>query len=492
MSKSLDDFAQLHSPMFHSDRPLTKYGENRQFKAGTRRFIVTAAQNGTPVDPVWWSVLTNMAKTMKAELLVIPIRYKNPTSHWPASSSNDEYWVPEVTPFLWNQRMALNENLTVLGDIKTQPTAVSPLTGFEAFATSSSGIIGHPKIQMRAVPSPSNKMAKIMTTTGACTVPNYTDSRAGAVGEFHHSLSAVLVEIDTATRFFLRHLHFDSQSGSCIDLDKRYTANAVVKAPRALALVMGDTHVDCADPEVIEATFGARGIVPVLKPHHLVWHDLLDGYSMNPHHAGKPLNKIGKMIGKAGNVREEVERAIAFIEKYTPKGCESVIVASNHNDFLGRWIDTNDWRLDPTNAEFYLETALAMVRGTTFSAQGTEYPEAFAYWVRQANLDRCRVLDMDESFVLEDVELGMHGNLGPNGVRGSINNLRRISNKSIIGHSHTPGIEEGCYQVGTNTYLRLEYNKGASSWLNADCVLNADGKRQMLIIVEGKWRLEAK
>lgn len=491
MSKSLKDFEKLHSPMFHSDRPLTKYGQNREFSKSTKRFIVTAAQNGTPVDPTWWAILMNMKEVLKAELLVIPIRYKNPTSHWPASSSNSEYWVPEVVPFLWNQRMALNENLTVLGDIKTQPTAVSPLTGFEAFATSSSGIIGHTKIQLKAVPSPSNKMAKVMTTTGACTVPNYTDSRAGAVGEFHHSLSAVIVEIESETKFFLRHLHFDDKSGSCIDLDKRYYPDHVEKAPRALALVMGDTHVDSADPEVIAATFGPKGIVPTLKPKHLVWHDLLDGYSMNPHHAGKPLNKVGKMLGNAGNVREEVKRAIDFIAKYTPKGSESVVVASNHNDFLGRWIDSHDWRNDPTNAEFYLETALAMVRGTQFTARGTEYPEAFAYWLRAANLERCRVLDMDESFVLEDVELGMHGNLGPNGVRGSINNLRRISNKSIIGHSHTPGIEEGCYQVGTNTYLRLEYNKGASSWLNADCVLNADGKRQIIVIVEGKWRLAA-
>lgn len=491
MSKSLKDFEKLHSPMFQSDRPLTKYGQNREFSKNTKRYIVTAAQNGTPVNSIWWNTLLHMAAVLKAELLVIPIRYKNPTSHWPASSQNSEYWVPEVVPYLWNQRMALNENLTVLGDIKTQPTAVSPLTGFEAFATSSSGIIGHTKIQLKAIPSPSNKMAKVMTTTGACTIPNYTDSRAGAVGEFHHSLSAVIVEIESETKFFLRHLHFDEKSGSCIDLDKRYYPDRVTKAPRALALVMGDTHVDSADPEVIAATFGPKGIVPTLKPHHLIWHDLLDGYSMNPHHAGKPLNKVGKMLGNAGNVREEVGRAIEFIAKYTPKGCESVVVASNHNDFLGRWIDSHDWRGDPTNAEFYLETALAMVRGTKFTARGTEYPEAFAYWLRQANLERCRVLDMDESFVLEDVELGMHGNLGPNGVRGSINNLRRISNKSIIGHSHTPGIEEGCYQVGTNTYLRLEYNKGASSWLNADCVLNADGKRQIIVIVEGKWRLAA-
>jgi hypothetical protein len=489
MSKSLKDFEALHSPMFRSDRPVTKFGEERKFKKGCKRFIITTAQNGTPVNDTWWATLLNMSKVLKAELLVIPIRYKNPTSSWSASQSNEEYWVSEVAPYLWNMRVDLNQNLTVLGDIKTQPTAVSPLTGFEAFATSSSGIIGHTKVQMKAVPSPSNKMAKVMVTTGACTVPNYTDSRAGAVGEFHHSLSAILVEIDSPSRFFMRHLHFDEKSGSCIDLDKRYYPNKVTKAPRALALVMGDTHVDCADPDVINATFGPGGIVPILKPKHLVWHDLLDGYSMNPHHVGKPLNKVGKMLGNAGNVRAEVQRAIKFIEDHTPEGTQSVIVASNHNDFLGRWIDSHDWRGDPVNAEFYLETALAMVRGTRFTPRGTEYPEAFAYWMRQAKLPNCRILDMDESFVLEDVELGMHGNLGPNGVRGSINNLRRISNKSIIGHSHTPGIEEGCYQVGTNTYLRLEYNKGASSWLNADCVLNADGKRQLLIIVDGRWRL---
>lgn len=489
MSKDLKEFEKLHSPMFSSDRPLTKFGEDRQFPKSCKRFLITAAQNGTPVDAIWWATLLNMRNVLKAELIVIPIRYKNPTSNWSASASNEEYWVKEVEEFLWNQRMNLNENLTVLGDIKTQPTASSPLTGFDAFASSSSGIIGHPKIQLKAVPSPSNKMAKILTTTGACTVPNYTDSRAGAVGEFHHSLGAVIVEVETETRFFLRHLHFDNKSGTCTDLDKTYSPDRVTKAPRALALVMGDTHVDAADPAVLAATFGKGGIVPTLRPKHLIWHDLLDGYSMNPHHLGKPLNKIGKMLGNAGNVREEVNRAIEFIRKYTPKGTESVVIPSNHNDFLDRWIDFHDWRVDPLNAEFYLETALAMVRGTTYSPRGTEHPEAFAYWLRKADLPNCRVLDADESFVLEEVELGMHGNLGPNGARGSINNLRRISNKSIIGHSHTPGIDEGCYQVGTNTFLRLEYNKGASSWLNVDCVLNADGKRQLLVIVDGKWRL---
>jgi len=92
--------------------------------------------------------------------------------------------------------------------------------------------------------------------------------------------------------------------------------------------------------------------------------------------------------------------------------------------------------------------------------------------------------------MLANVELGMHGNKGPNGARGSIRNLRRIGVKSVIGHSHTPGEDEGSTQVGTSTGLRLEYNSGPSSWLQAHCALNDDGKRQLAVIVDGHYKAE--
>ena len=74
----------------------------------------------------------------------------------------------------------------------------------------------------------------------------------------------------------------------------------------------------------------------------------------------------------------------------------------------------------------------------------------------------------------------MHGDRGPNGARGSAKNLRRIGIKSVIGHSHSPQISEGCYQVGTSSRLKLEYNEGPSGWLNTHCVIHADGKRQFV------------
>jgi hypothetical protein len=460
----------------------------RPLRPEAKTFIITAAQNATPVHPGFWDCLQTARKALNAELLVVPIRYKNPTSRWTASQKNEESWAAEVTPFLYNHRIALNKNLLLLGDIKTQPTASDPLSGFESISGAESAIIAHTKLQLRSIPTPASKMAKIITTTGACTVVNYTDSKAGKKGEFHHALAAIIVEIDGPI-FHVRHVNYDKKTESFTDLETRYKPARAVRAPKPLALVMGDTHVDFIDPKVEAAT---DEMIAMLEPARLIWHDLLDGYSANPHHFGNPFNAFAKRQSGADDVKKEVFRAIDHIVAKTPDDTVSVIVSSNHDDFLRRWVVTSDWRLDPTNAEFYLATAWAMIRDTKMGPGGTEYPSPFPYWLneRLGDKKKFKALGGNESFSLGGVELGMHGDRGPNGSRGSAKNLRRIGVRSIIGHSHSPAIEEGCYQVGTSTRLRLEYNSGPSSWLNAHCLLHADGKRQLIVIVNGKWRLQ--
>lgn len=489
--KTWEDFRAKHDPTYELQAPTTIY--DRPLPKGVKRYIVTAAQNATPVHAEFWAIIRQIAAFYSAEIMVVPLRYKNPTSHWSGSQGNAEFWDAAVRPYLWNKRHALNANITLLADLKIQPTAVSPLTGADGLSHASSGIIGHTKVQLKSIATPQSRMAKVLMTTGACTVENYTDSRAGRIGEFHHSLSCVLVELD-GKRFYPRHVHYDAKSKSATDLGIRFHAyGPPTVAPRPLALSMGDTHVDFIDPTVERATFGAGGMVPTLQPLNLIWHDLNDDYSCNPHHQGNPFNTIAKARSGRDDVRGEVFRSIAYVRDKTPDDVHSVIVPSNHNDFLGRWINRHDWRGDPVNAEFYLETALAMVRETTLTDKGTHYPDPFTFWLRRAIVERPNIyaLDIDESFILGGVELGMHGHQGPNGARGSIMNLRRIGVKSIIGHSHSPGIDEGCYQNGTSTRLRLEYNHGASSWLNAHTVLHADGKRQLIIMVDGRYRLTA-
>ena len=78
----------------------------------------------------------------------------------------------------------------------------------------------------------------------------------------------------------------------------------------------------------------------------------------------------------------------------------------------------------------------------------------------------------------------------PNGARGSIKNLRRVGVRVMIGHAHSPGANEGAMQVGTSSRLQLEYNHGGvSGWLHTHGLVHANGKRQLVTIINGKYRL---
>ncbi len=451
------------------------------------RFIITAAQNATPVHEGFWKSLLVAAKHLKAELIVIPIRYKNPTSTWSASQDNEERWADEVRDYLFNTRKKLCANLVLLGDVKAQPTASSPLSGFEGLTGGESSIIGHTKVQLKVIPVPSGLFPKVLTTTGACTVANFTDTKAGKLGEFHHSLAAVVVEVE-GRRFHMRQISANKE-GVFTDLDKVYGPTGVSKAPPALGLVMGDTHARFIDPAVEAATFGSGGIVDLLDPQTLVWHDVLDGYAANPHHIGNPFIKFAKWKSELGDVRAVVQHCVDFLDKHT-KGRKSVVVASNHDNFLSRWVMREDWKTDPENAQFYLQTAAAMLDTCGMSPQGTVYGDPFRYWVTRLSYNpEVSCLGSDESFTLAGIECGMHGHQGPNGSRGSIKNLSRLGSKVISGHGHTPGIEEGHFRTGTSTPLRLEYTNGPSSWLNSHVVVYASGKRSIITIIDGSWRL---
>lgn len=485
--RSVEDFARAHDPLYVDESPAPIYP---WVPGKTQRYIFTAAQNGTPVNKEWWAILQRMAKAKGATLRVFPIRYKNPTSRWGASQANAEWWDEPVRPLLVNQRVDLNANLMLLGDIKVQPTAADPVGAGDLSAVSraSSAILPHPKIQTRSIATPQNRMAKLLMTSGACTQPNYSDTRSGRVGEFHHSLSAVLVELD-GKRFYLRRLHFDAKTKSCTDsvVGLRYTADKVSPAPRPLALVTGDLHLDFVDPKALAATLR---MIDDTKPQHVMWHDAADGYTVNHHHGHNPFNRIAKRFSGMDDARMELLRLVRFMRDHRYDDVENVIVAANHtDDFLTRWIVESDWRDDPANADFYLETALHMVRNTKLGDKGTEYPSPFKFFMDRAQVPQLRVLDRDESFILGGVALDMHGDKGPNGARGSIRNLRRIGVKSVIGHGHSPGEDEGATQVGTLSRLRLEYNTGPSSWLHANAFVGADGKRQLVVIVDGEYEL---
>lgn len=454
-----------------------------------RRYVITCAQNATPEFKPGLSALRAYCQHNRAELIVIPIRYHNPTSAWTAKDEDKNWWAPSLTADLVETRVELCENLVLLADVRIQPTAVRPTSGIETFCGGQSIIIGHPKLEVVTIPTPQNALAKIIHTTGSITVDNYTDSKAGKKGEHHHAFGAVVVEID-GDRFHLRQINMDDD-GSFYDLDSLYRPDGTVTSGHcAEVLILGDLHERFVDPGVVRATFGARGMVDVLQPSAVVFHDVMDFHSQNHHHSRKVFTKIAKHRGDRSSVEDEVDECAAFIDKHARDGQRIVFAPSNHPDALARWVEDSDWKDDPENAEFYLKTALAMAESARMSDTGASYIDPFVYWMRQklGRVNQCEFPARDESVMIAGIECGMHGDKGPNGSRGAIRGFGRIGVRSIIGHSHTPGVMDGVYQVGTSSRLRLEYNSGPSSWMHCHCAVYPNGKRALLWVIGGKWR----
>lgn len=451
-----------------------------------RRYVITAAQDASPVHQGFFKALQHYCAHRKAELVVIPLLYRALRSR--AQKAAGREWAPALLPHLFAGRVHLGKHIAVVGDVKISPTKQSPLSGLDAKTLGASAVFGHPKLELRTVPTLDPVRPTILTTTGACTVSDYVDALSSKIAEFHHTIGACVVEID-GDDFHVRQINAATDTGEFIDLNKLYTEEGVFEAPHPLALVLGDTHVGSTDPKVHAATFGSRGIVDALKPKHVVYHDLLDGYTMNPHHAD-PFLAVEKQAAKRDDVEAEVQAAALYVEENTPENVIPVIVASNHNDFLPRWMRSTDWRelRHKKNALFYLETAWRMVEAGGMGEGGFEGVDPFAMHGREL-ARRAKFLGRRDSFVLGGVELSLHGDAGPNGARGSIRNLRRVGVKSIIGHSHSPGISEGAMQTGTASLLQLEYNRGPSSWAHAHALLYANGKRTLIFIApNGRWR----
>lgn len=433
-----------------------------------KRYLITAAQNNTRVHKGFLAAIRKYCEVHNAELVVIPFRYRNPTS--PEEGLYDEVWYDSaIAKDIVDERLHF-PNLVVLSDLSIQPTAVNPLSSLEPLANGKSAIVAHPQIALKCVPTPKGELPLLLTSTGAVTQKNYSLSKAGKKGEFHHSYGSCILEIQ-GDRFHLRNISAHSD-GSFIDSGIKYTASSVAKVTTK-ALVMGDLHIGSTCPQVTEAT---EDLIDRLKPEKIILHDCFDGEKVNHHELKDPFAKYRHTFESLSQELAENARTLSYYESLCD---ELVIVASNHNDFLYRWLQRADWKhLDTETARFYLETA--------YSLTGDGDPNIYAKEMQKRGIT-ATFLKLDESYKIEKIELGQHGHLGSNGSRGSDKQFAKTGSKMVVGHRHTPGIEKGCYTVGTSTHLSLSYTDGLSSWLNTHCLIYEGGKRQLIHIIDGEY-----
>lgn len=439
-----------------------------------KRYIITSAMNGTPIFKEFFDNLLSYAGTLAAEVYVVAMRYKNPTSIF--TDRAKDVWAKELTPYLDANRHDIHKYVSVMSDVKIQPTAEDPLSSMEGLSGGKTCVFGHPRVHMKFLPVLKGSNPKIMMTTGSVTMPDYTDSKSGKKGEFHHTFGFVIVEIKNDETFFIRQVTANSD-GSFIDIDKMVSEGHITQAPAPLAMVLGDIHQAKLTSGSIHRM---KRVISELKPDVVVMHDVFDGESVNPHESNNPIKRHDIYKSYRNRLSDELSRSVRFISNIANMVRLVVITRSNHDDFLDRYISDVDWRKDIANAETYTELASVLLSG---KAKKGLFP-----YIVESKLKSVRCLDIDESFLVADVELGHHGHIGANGSKGSPNQFRKLSTKLVTGHTHSPMRMDGHSVVGCQE-LDHGYNIGMSNWWISDVIINADGKRQHLIYFDNEFKL---
>lgn len=435
-----------------------------------KRFIITSAVNDTDLVKGAFKTFVKMAKELDACLLIIPGVYKNPDLKH-QGVINSYSWPSEIMPYLCNADVKLNNSLTIRGLTRIQYTAINPLSGMNHAGDICSEIYGHPQIAMEPVATPKSVMPKIMHTTGTISVKNYGGSKQAKKAEFHHSIGGIFVEIE-GDKFWPTQIRYDGQGVHLFD--KFYSPRAVRKVKSIPAIVFGDSHLRFLRPEINRAHNKVR---KALQPEYEVYHDLHDHHIGSHHNENNTLFHLKKSISKEFSIRKELNLCVNFLNDKP----NAVLVDSNHNRHLDQWFNRFKPNRDPVNLELYYE--LAGLASDDIKAGG------------DGNLLRCYLekyckhpvtyVTGNELFEIEEIDISQHGDRGPNGARGSARSFSKSGYKTIIGHSHTPRIEKGCYQVGTST-IDMDYAVGYSSWLITNCFIYPNGKRGMFTLVEGK------
>jgi len=459
-----------------------------------KRFILTSAQNNCQVHAGLLKNLEALATHVAGEIKVSFTLYDKTgyrgilRDQAPSPRAHDIWWDKAVLPYVTNEHTLLHRRLAFCGELDLLATMRNPLAGFDSYAGRTSLIIPHNTFAMRCVPGRRHQMPKELYTTGSLTQPNFIQRRSGQLAHFHHILGALLVEVDHDKCWYVHHLNAD-KNGDFMWLDCRVSNGRVSPAHQdnVKALVVGDVHNEKLSHPVAEVSlFSATSPLRALKPATVILHDLIDFTSRNHHNIDDPLFRQTPAALHV-TIASEMMKARTFLNDLRKHMVGPiVIVQSNHDLALRRWVQRTDWRTDPVNAEFYLRLAVIAVSRLKDGCKCNLLKEAIDMSGRIEGL--VRWLDTDESYEVAGIECGMHGDIGPNGSKGSPKNLSRLGFKTFTAHTHTPSIVDGCYTVGVLGRLDMDYNKGPSSWMHAHGIIYANGKRAFIQIKNGKWR----
>jgi hypothetical protein len=428
----------------------------------------------------------------------------------------EELWyAPALVPYICDDSIALAPGLVWCGEMNILPTASNPLTGLDDYNGRASNIVPHVKQTMESVASLPDEATKFNFSTGGITLRNYIQKRAGIVAERKHTYGALLIEVDDAGSWYVRHLVVDS-AGAVYDIGPAgfrgvRVINGIVDAIRCNdkednrsfleAIMWGDIHASEMDLWVRMLGWQPGGVLDQHRPRKQFWHDLFSMRSRGHHEMKDFLRTFEKFVAGEGDVQGEVAITADFmhdgIRTKAKHGwdCESVVIRSNHDRHLDRWINEADPKKDPANAVYYTKLMAAKLDAI---ARGDRDFNILQWALNDAGAPKSvRFNGEDESYVIckrskvapDGIECGLHGDLGANGARGSSRGLRKLGRPINKDHDHTGTmLDQNGVMSGGACSLDFPYMKGPNAHSVTHIFTFENGARQLVTFWNRKHR----
>lgn len=493
-----------------------------------RRYLLSCAQSNTYVADKVWDTLEGVRKYYGADLLVSRFTYNKSAylkyfggDQKPGESDDsdadisdegasdarlmlDKGWFdPRIHPYICDQRVELAPGLVFCGEMNIIPTAVKPLSALETYTGRKSSIIPHVKLAMESIASGNTEPAKFNYTTGTVTRKNYIKKKEGLKALFHHTYGALLVEVNSAGDWWVRQLNADRR-GRIYDIGDRTDGVLLFDGKgkpkikqRVEAINWGDIHVTEAlyDPEVIETNWGTGGMLDMLKPKFQFGHDTYSFVSRNHHDEKNAHRNFEKHVAGEDSVDLELRQTAHFVNtRMLRDWCSVVIVDSNHDRALKKWLNIADYKKDPLNAEVFLDLQKRQYQAIRQRDENFHLLEFALQNYGGVDPKVVRFLRENESFVIcrdasGGIDSGNHGHLGVNGAKPAPQQFAKMGRKQNNGHTHSAGILEGVFTAGvTGKPKRFKYRNGPSSWSQSDIVTYPNGKRTIVTKWNNKYR----
>ena len=479
-------------------------------------YVLTSIQNNTELHPGFNNLLAYVdyldgRKASTCQLMIGTFSYQMAAygpkavkrgKHKGAILNEKLRYAPEAETYITDESVELAPGLIWCGEQNILPTAKHPLTGMEAYNGRSSNVVPHAKIAMESVPSMADEATKFNYSTGVMTQRNYIQKREGILAEQNHDYGAALVAVDHGGNWWVRQLYLGPDDeimdvGPPGVVGVRVQAGRVVEEHVTEGVHWGDAHASEMERWVRDLAWGEDGMMDTLRPTYQFMNDLFSMRSRG-HHEMRDFHRMyEKHMDEEESVEDELRVTADFLAEACRDYCETVVVPSNHDRHLNRWLNEADFRLDPLNAKFFCLAQYSMLDAMDRGNKDfnlLEWALQYVHGGKFPSETNIRFLGDDESFIIArdaggkgGIEEGLHGDLGSNGARGSTMGLTKLGRPLTKGHDHNAAIRGRVFSAGV-CVMRLPYEKGPSSHSISHVVTYKNAARTVITMWAEAWR----